>query len=218
VGQGMSRVAALLSCGLLLVATLGLAACGSQTAEQTSITQSDTTSSEVATTSTSVPASTTTLAAPTTSARTTASSPSTSTSEQAAAVEYRNADYRFTFSLPESWKGYSIVEQQWEGFPNNTDSAGSSGAPVHGPEILIRHPKWTSSHPRQDIPIMVCTLAQWDQVQQETLTVGAAPIPPIELGRNATYVFALPARYNYAFPTGFEEVEKILEGKPLRAL
>ena len=44
----------------------------------------------------------------------------------------------------------------------------------------------------------------------------AAPINPGELGRNVKYVFALPARYNYAFPTGYQEVEKILEGKPLR--
>jgi hypothetical protein len=28
-------------------------------------------------------------------------------------------------------------------------------------------------------------------------------------------VFALPARYNYAFPTRYEEVEKILSSNPL---
>jgi hypothetical protein len=209
-----SKVAALLVCGVLLSAMVGLAACGSQTPVQTSVTQSETTSSEVTTTSTSIPASTTTLAATTTSTPTTVSSSTTSTSEQTTGIEYRNTDYGFTFSLPESWKGYSIVRQQWEGFPNN-NTTGSADQPVYGPEILIRHPKWTSSHPRQDIPIMVFTLAQWAQVQKETLTVGAAPIPPSELGRNAKYVFALPARYNYAFPTGYEEVEKILEGKPL---
>jgi hypothetical protein len=37
------------------------------------------------------------------------------------------------------------------------------------------------------------------------------------LGRNNRYVFALPARYNFAFPEGYEEVEKILESKPLEA-
>jgi hypothetical protein len=57
---------------------------------------------------------------------------------------------------------------------------------------------------------MVFTLEQWDLVQAEKLGVGAAPIPPTELGRNSTYVFALPARYNFAFLTGFEEVEQIL--------
>lgn len=40
-------------------------------------------------------------------------------------------------------------------------------------------------------------------------------IGPSMLGQNSKYVFALPPRYNYAFPTGFEEVEKILETGPL---
>jgi hypothetical protein len=65
---------------------------------------------------------------------------------------------------------------------------------------------------------MVFTVSQWDRVQSGQLSVGAAPIPPTELGRNATYVFALPARYNYAFPTGWEEVESILQTNPLHGL
>ena len=62
---------------------------------------------------------------------------------------------------------------------------------------------------------MVFTIGQWDSLIRQEYTVGAAPMPPSELGRNAQFVFALPARYNYAFPTGFEEVDKILQGKPL---
>ncbi len=65
--------------------------------------------------------------------------------------------------------------------------------------------------------IILCTLTEWDRVQREALTVGPAPIPPSELGRNSTYLFAQPARYNYAFPTGYEEVEEILQGHPLHA-
>jgi len=38
-----------------------------------------------------------------------------------------------------------------------------------------------------------------DSLQQEKFHIGAAPINPSELGRNTKYVFALPARYNYAF-------------------
>jgi hypothetical protein len=45
--------------------------------------------------------------------------------------------------------------------------------------------------------------------------VSAAPIPPSELGRNSSYVFALPARYNFAFLPGYEAVDKLLQGKPL---
>jgi hypothetical protein len=41
--------------------------------------------------------------------------------------------------------------------------------------------------------------------------------PASEFGRNSRYVFALPARYNFAFPKGYEEVEDILNGNPLHA-
>jgi hypothetical protein len=127
---------------------------------------------------------------------------------------YTNTQYGFSFSLPASWKGYSIVNDQWTGNPNN--SQGGQEA-IYGPELLIRNPKWTSGDPYQDIPIMVFTIDQWNLVEQEKLTVSAAPIGPTELGRNSTYVFALPARYNYAFPKGFQEVDQILKNNPLKA-
>ncbi len=128
-------------------------------------------------------------------------------------IQYRNTEYGFEISLPVSWKGYSIVADKWTGY---TNSAQGQVASEQGAEILIRHPQWTSQNPRQDIPIMVFTLAQWDSIQQGNFYVSAAPIGPSELGRNATWVFALPARYNYAFLTGWEEVDTILTGNPLR--
>ena len=130
-----------------------------------------------------------------------------------ASIDYNNTEYGFIFTLPSSWKGYSIVTENWEG--NLIDSKNEQT--IKGPKISIRHPLWTAIVPRQDIPIMVFTLAQWDLITKEKLSVGAAPIQPSELGHNARYVFALPARYNYAFPTGFEEVDTIMQGKPLQA-
>jgi len=81
-----------------------------------------------------------------------------------------------------------------------------------------RHPEWKADNPRQDIPIMIFTLQQWEALQLEKFHIGAAPIGPKELGRNSKYVFALPARYNFAFPTGYEEVEKIIESQPLKPI
>lgn len=123
-------------------------------------------------------------------------------------VAYKNTRYGFRFYLPQTWKGYSVVEEKWEG---------TSGAAIaaSGPELLIRHPAWTQEKPRQDIPIMVFTLEQWNALHNEEFFVSAAPVGPTKLGSNQTYVFALPARYNYAFPEGFEEVEEILENHPL---
>lgn len=62
---------------------------------------------------------------------------------------------------------------------------------------------------------MVFTIEQWDRMQRGEWHIGAAPIGPLELGRNSSYVLALPARYNYAFLEGWEEVEQILQDHPL---
>jgi len=61
---------------------------------------------------------------------------------------------------------------------------------------------------------MVFTLAQWNSLQKDVFHIGAAPIGPSELGRNNSYVLALPARYNFAFPEGYKDVETILESNP----
>ncbi|MHC1719795.1 MAG: hypothetical protein AB9844_03715 [Clostridiaceae bacterium] len=129
-------------------------------------------------------------------------------------ILYINSQYGFTFILPKSWEGYAIVTEEWEGY--NIGGNETPKVTDKGPKLSIRHPKWTKDVPRQDVPIMVFTLDQWNRVQQEKLSVSAAPIPPSELGRNSKYVFALPARYNFAFPEGFEEVEDILDGNPLK--
>jgi len=129
---------------------------------------------------------------------------------------YKNTQYGFDFALPESWKGYTLVTTEWEGL-GITDSQ-SGKIVTAGPQISIRHPLWTSQDPRQDIPLMIFTLDQWASLLKEEFRVGAAPIPPSELGRNVKYVFALPARYNFAFPAGYEEVEDILKGDPLKPM
>jgi len=130
-------------------------------------------------------------------------------------VVYKNDKYGFEFSLPSTWKGYSIVEDKWEGNPL-TDSANKGN--ISGPVIKIRHPKWTETSKRQDIPIMIFTVEQWNSLQKEEFSVGAAPMLPRELGRNSEYVFALPARYNYEFLEGYEEVESILANSPLKPI
>lgn len=126
-------------------------------------------------------------------------------------LEYKNIEYGFTFSLPSSWNGYSVLYTKWEG--TLLDSVSSKK--ITGPKILIRNKLWTAEKPFQDIPIMIFTPAQWTLVQNEKISLGAAPIGPSELGRNSKYIFALPARYNYAFPTGYEEVNWIIDSKPL---
>jgi len=150
----------------------------------------------------------------TTESTTTSTEIETTLTQEQQQVIYKNTQYGFSFSLPVSWSGYSIILSKWEGY-----NPGAQGDVIveQGPIISIRHPEWTSANPRQDIPIMVFTITQWDSLQQDKFHIGAAPINPSELGRNTNYVFALPARYNFSYLTGFEEVEKILEGNPLQA-
>ncbi len=139
---------------------------------------------------------------------------SAQTSGSEDAITYSNTQYGFDFKLPASWDGYTVQTDQWQGTAITGEHQGE--VVETGDIIVIRHPDWTKENPRQDIPIMVYTLDQWKQVD-DAMAVSAAPIPPLELGRNSNYVFALPARYNYAFPTGFEEVEEIMENHPLAA-
>jgi hypothetical protein len=127
-------------------------------------------------------------------------------------IIYHNSQYGFSFTLPASWKGYRIVTDKWEGL-----NMGPEGDEVveQGPQLTIRNPHWSKNQPWQDIPIMVFTLTQWDALQKGSFWIGAAPIGPSELGRNSRYVFALPARYNFAEVQGIQEVETILASTPL---
>ncbi len=129
-------------------------------------------------------------------------------------ILYQNAEYGFDFVLPASWQGYTIIKEEWQGLGLGADNQGKVVA--KGPKLSIRHPQWSSTQPRQDIPILVFTLEQWNSLQKEAFSIGAAPMGPKELARSSKYVFALPARYNYAFPTGFEEVESIVADNPLQ--
>jgi hypothetical protein len=140
--------------------------------------------------------------------------PPSNANQPEAQLSYGNEQYRFSFSLPASWQGYTILNDKWQSYPiNDTDKTPTET----GPLITIRHPQWTAAVPRQDIPIMVFTVAQWSEVIGGRISLGAAPIPPSVLGVNANYVFTLPARYNFAFPAGYEEVDRIIQTHPLQA-
>lgn len=122
---------------------------------------------------------------------------------------YRNQRYGFQIRLPSGWQGFEVLMEAWQG----TDISGHGQQA--GPLVVIRDPRWTEQEPRQDIPIMVFTRDQWAALERAEYAVSAAPMPPSELGSNSRYVFALPARYNYAFPPGWEEVDKLMASKPL---
>lgn len=128
---------------------------------------------------------------------------------------YENSKYGFIVTLPSSWKACTVRTEEWQGYSLVEGQEGKITAT--GPQIFIRHPKWTKENPRQDIPILIFTLKQWDEIQQEQFHIGAAPINPGELDRNSQYVFALPARYNFACLTGSEEVDELIRNGAIKA-
>lgn len=131
-------------------------------------------------------------------------------------VKYENKEYGFSVKLPDKWKGFSVETKEWvgekyqDGKPEGRDK---------GPLVSISAPATLGIE--QDMPVMVFTLEQWNLItavennSSTFMSVSAAPIPPSELGRNSNYVFAIPPRYNYAFPRGWEEVEDIVKNKTL---
>lgn len=127
-------------------------------------------------------------------------------------ITYRNNRYGFILSLPASWRGYSVYEETWGG----SGEIDGKDMEITGPEIFIRHPKWTDDDPWQDIPIMIFTHAQWKLVDGGNVSVSAAPFGPGELARNRKYVLGLPPRYNYGDAKGVDEVSKILMHHSLR--
>jgi len=124
-----------------------------------------------------------------------------------------NTRYGFSVTLPGRWYGYKVVTSKWEGLIPN----GNPERYEQGPIISIRHPLWTKQQPRQDIPVMIFTLAQWKHIEANDLSVSSAPIGPSELPRIAKYVFALPARYHDGLPRGYEEVNDLLEHQAVGA-
>jgi len=135
---------------------------------------------------------------------------SSSADPSAQPLLYKNTRSGFSFSLPQSWKGYAILTDKWEG------GDPEKGSVEHGAVISIRHPSWTKEKPRQDIPIMIFTVAQWDSIEHGDLSVSVASFGPVELGRNRKYVFALAPRSTNSGVTGVEEVNEILQHDPLR--
>ncbi len=108
-------------------------------------------------------------------------------------LRYHNSQYNFTFFLPASWQGYSVVAQQWEG-GSYSPAKDTTATTAHGPIIVLRHPQWKASDPYQDIPIMVFTRTQWAAEQQQEFFPYACGLID-EMWHNRKYVFGIYNRY-----------------------
>jgi hypothetical protein len=109
-------------------------------------------------------------------------------------LRYHNAQYDFTFFLPASWQGYSVLPQQWEAQIRSADTREVVGS-EHGPVIVLRDPHWKASEPYQDIPILVFTRSQWDAEHQGKFFPYAGGVI-FEMQHNDNYVFGIYSRFN----------------------
>lgn len=136
---------------------------------------------------------------------------STPPTASSTSTTYNNQTFGFSFTLPDTWKGYTVVSNLWEGNPLTATTTKQTGT-----KLIIRNPKWTTALPYQDIPVMVFTLAQWNSYLSGNFSVSAAPVSATELGRNNMYVFALPPRWNFDYSEGYVEAENIVKSNPLK--
>jgi hypothetical protein len=78
-------------------------------------------------------------------------------------VFYRYTQYDFTFSLPLGWQGDSVLIEQLEDV-TYSPAANKSVVMDPSPRIVLRHPQWNASAPNQDIPLLVLSRSQWDDL------------------------------------------------------
>jgi len=120
---------------------------------------------------------------------------------------YKNNEFGFELTFPETWKGYSVIKQNWVGHVIDNYQQTYTGT-----EIIIKNPQTTATQQWQDIPIMVFTPDVWILMEQEKVSVSAAPIPPAKIGENSKYVFATPPRwYGFTDAIGFQEAIDIVK-------
>lgn len=125
-------------------------------------------------------------------------------------LRYHDVKSGFTFFLPPSWRGYSVLHEQWEG----QTSSPANDTPLtvaHGAVIVLRHPHWTVSEPYQDITFLVYTRSQWDAEKQGKIcSTYYAGGTMVEMWHNRKYVFAMSTHEGKAELEGWQEVNNIV--------
>jgi len=128
-----------------------------------------------------------------------------------AQLRYRNPQYDFTFFLPASWQGYSVLIQEWEGV-SYLPAKDTTAVIARGPIIVLRHPQWKADDPWQDIPIMVYTRGQWEAEKQGKFAPNIAGGVIDEMWHNRKFVFGIYSRHNALDSVkGWQEAADIIE-------
>ena len=125
-------------------------------------------------------------------------------------LRYHDAKTGFTFYLPETWRGYSVLHEEWQG-TTYVPAKDETVTVARGPVIVFRHPKWTAGKPYQDMTIVVYTRSQWDGEKQGTFSCTYfAGGTMVELWHNHNYVLAMSTHEGKAELEGWQEVNEIV--------
>lgn len=127
--------------------------------------------------------------------------------QQIDSIIYQNKEYGFELDLTDSWKNYSIIVDSWEGrFLDGSEQQ------IQGPKIIIKNSKDTEVQCWQDLIVLIFNKQEWDMIEQENLSVSAAPIGPQKIGENQNYIFALPPRWvGFTDCLGQDEAQEIMK-------
>jgi len=124
-------------------------------------------------------------------------------------TKYKNNEYGFEITFPNSWKNYSVEQRVWEGW---IIDAPSEGPDYSGTMLIFKNPKLASENNFQGIPIMVITPDIWKLISEEKVAVSTAPIGPTKIGQNEKYIFATPPRYiGFADDLNSQQINEVYE-------
>jgi hypothetical protein len=112
-------------------------------------------------------------------------------------IRYHNAKYDLTFYLPQTWKGYSTLTNEWEGI-TYVPQKDRDVVLERGPIIVLRNPLWKTNDVYQDIPIWVFTRQQWTDDKSGKMSAEGAGGVMFELWHNDKYVFGIHSRAFWA--------------------
>jgi hypothetical protein len=125
-------------------------------------------------------------------------------------LRYHDTKTGFTFYLPETWRGYSVLHKEWQG-QNYVPANDEYITVTCGPVFVLRHPHWTASKMYQDMTLVVYTRSQWDGEKQGKFSCTYfAGGTMVELWHNHNYVFAMSTHEGKAELEGWQEVNEIV--------
>lgn len=122
---------------------------------------------------------------------------------------YTNESYGFKMTMPDSWKGFTMIEDVWNGWPVGGDA--KLGEEYQGPKLIFRNDKWKPLEVWQDIPILVFTKDVWALVMKGDVMASSSPILPEKIGENSNFIFATPPRWTLNNDPGAEEAIEIVK-------